>query len=57
MSKRLPISCETFTYPTNHTQWRYFCWTLYIGGVKFICTGGHISLAVAFKGRNVILTP
>ena len=24
-------------------------------GSKLICTGGHISLAVAFKGPNVIL--
>ena len=26
-------------------------------GVKFIFTGGHISLTVAFKGLNVISTP
>ena len=28
---------------------------LYFRGVKFIFTGGYISLAVAFKGLNVIL--
>ena len=28
---------------------------LYSRGVKLIFTGGHISLAVAFKGPNVIL--
>ena len=29
MFKLLSILCETFTYPTNHTQWCYFCGTLY----------------------------
>ena len=28
---------------------------VYSRGVKLIFTGGHISLAVAFKGMNVIL--
>ena len=28
---------------------------IYHRGVKLIFTGGHISLAVAFKGPNVIL--
>ena len=28
--------------------------TLYNKGVKLICTGGHLSLAFAFKGTNVI---
>ena len=27
------ISCETFTYPTNHSRRRYFCRTLYIKGL------------------------
>ena len=28
MFQWLPISCETFTYPPHHAQWRYFCRTL-----------------------------
>ena len=31
--------------------------TVYGRGVKLIFTGGHISLAVAFKGPRVISTP
>ena len=30
-------------------------WLGYSRGVKLTFTGGHISLAVAFKGQNVIL--
>ena len=30
MFKWLSISCETFTYPTGHTQWHHFCQTSYI---------------------------
>ena len=30
---------------------------VYGRGVKPVFTGGHISLAVAFKGANVISTP
>ena len=29
MFKLLSISCETYVYPANHTQWHCFCQTLY----------------------------
>ena len=38
MFKLQSISCEIFMYPTKHTQWYYFCWTLY-----FRLTG-HVSV-------------
>ena len=31
--------------------------TMYSSGVTLMVTGGHMSLAVAFKGPNVISTP
>ena len=42
-------------YFLNSVSLRYMFIYAYSRGVKLIFTGGHISLAVAFKGPNVIL--
>ena len=34
MFKWLSISCETFMYPTDHTQWHHFRWTLLSSTLK-----------------------
>ena len=55
MFKLLPIPCETGTYPSNHTQWRYFSQTLYTE----ICLRFFLSLKLpqALKFRNIFCTP
>ena len=43
------LTCKTGTQHSTDLL------SFYVRGVKLIFTGGHISLAVAFKGPNVIL--
>ena len=54
MFKLLSISCETFMYPTNHTQWRYFYQALCVHIYVHVYTCIHIYVCVCVVLRHFI---